>query len=64
MPRWIVLMAVVAAMFVYGAGPASAQRPGDLKTFDFVLGGMQYRILLPAHATLMPRSGARSTSSV
>ena len=60
MPRWKVLLAVVVAISAGGA-VARAQRPTEpasLKTFDFVLEGVRYRIELPAYATLMARSGS------
>ncbi|HEU4379387.1 MAG TPA: hypothetical protein VFR73_12515 [Hyphomicrobiaceae bacterium] len=60
MPGWMVLIAVVAAISG-GAAAARAQRPAEpanLKTFDFGLDGVRYRVALPAGATLMARSGS------
>jgi hypothetical protein len=61
MPRWMVLIAVVAAMVACGQATARAQEPAGpskLKTFDFTLGDVRYRILLPKRATLMRASGS------
>ena len=61
MARWMMLIAVVAGIGGFGGEMARAQGPADstnLRVFDFRLGDVQYRILLPGHATLMARSGA------
>jgi hypothetical protein len=48
-------MIAVALMAVPGGAAARAQGSADLKTFDFMLGEVQYRILLPQRAQLMGR---------
>jgi Tse3 toxin immunity protein Tsi3 len=61
MPHWMALIAVVAVIGAFGGATAQAQEPADptnLKTFGFMLGDVQYRILLPKHATLTRASGS------
>jgi hypothetical protein len=61
MPRWMSLIVIVAVIGAFCGATARAQEPADptnLKTFDFMLGDVQYRILLPKHATLMRASGS------
>jgi hypothetical protein len=53
MPRWIVLVIGVVVTAAFGGAAVRAQGPADLKTFDFMLGDVQYRILLPQSAKLM-----------
>jgi hypothetical protein len=57
----MMLIAVVAVIGAFRGATSWAQEPADptnLKTFDFMLGDLRYRILLPKHATLMRGSGS------
>ena len=59
--RCIVQIAIAMLVLLSGEPGARAQGAADparLKPFDFMLGDVAYRILLPRHATLMGRAGS------